>query len=192
MVNEQLIRIRVTLKGRPVGAYALSKEIITIGRNPESDICLENPGISRDHLRIMISRNGKYVVEDLGSANGTMVNDAPVKRHELRENDVIQVGKFSLWVTFEVDRRSELESRRPSALANEGTTVLSATELEAMIESARAAEIKQRKVGLVAGLKLGVQALTGTARTLAIMLALVAFIAGLAAGASAALLYLAR
>jgi len=55
-----------------------------------------------------------------------------------------------------------------------------------------AAEIKQRKVGLVAGLKLGVQALTGTARTLAIMLALVAFIAGLAAGASAALLYLAR
>ena len=40
---EQLLKLRVTLKGRPVRAYSFKKECITVGRDPESDVFLDKP-----------------------------------------------------------------------------------------------------------------------------------------------------
>jgi len=43
-------------------------------------------------------------VEDLGSANGTYLNDELIQREPLMNNDVLRAGKFSLWVNYEEDR----------------------------------------------------------------------------------------
>jgi hypothetical protein len=133
MSGKRLLKIRLSLKGRPIKTFTFNKEVITVGRNPEADIFLDNPGVSRDHLKLEMTSRGFYAVEDLGSANGTFLNDQPIKREYLMNNDVVRVGKFSLWVNYEEDRRTLSASGRLHPQVFEGTTVLSTDELEVMM-----------------------------------------------------------
>ena len=140
-MSEKMLRVRVTLKGRPVKALALNNQSALIGRDPGSDLFLDNPGISREHARIEPTPSGSYRIVDLGSANGIFVNDQPVKMHFISNNDVVFVGKFALWFTYEEDHRGERDAqRRLAGPQAEGTTVLKASELQEMIDTARATE----------------------------------------------------
>lgn len=139
-MSRQLLRVRVTLKGRPVRSFAFNQDRVTIGRDPGSDIFLDNAGISREHAAIEFTPSGTYILKDVGSANGIFVNDQPVKIHYIRENDVALIGKFSLWFVYDEDRRGEVsDARRLASTQDEGTTVLRASELQEMIEAAHAA-----------------------------------------------------
>jgi pSer/pThr/pTyr-binding forkhead associated (FHA) protein len=140
MSGKRLLKIRLSLKGRPIKSFTFNKEVITVGRNPEADIFLDNPGVSRDHFKLEMTSRGFYAVEDLGSANGTFLNDQPIKREYLMNNDVVRVGKFSLWVNYEEDRRAAGASERAHPQTFEGTTVLSTDELEEMIHYAQESE----------------------------------------------------
>jgi len=140
MSVQRLLKIRLSLKGRPIKTYTFNKEVITVGRNPEADVFLDNPGVSRDHLKLEMTSRGFYAVEDLGSANGTFLNDQPIKREYLMNNDVVHLGKFSLWVNYEEDRRGSGDDRKPNPQLFQGTTVLSTEELEGMIHTAQLAE----------------------------------------------------
>lgn len=64
---------------------------LTIGRAPESDIHLPNPSISREHA-IAHVEDEKAIFEDMGSRNGTHVNEERVKKAVLSSNDVVRVG----------------------------------------------------------------------------------------------------
>jgi hypothetical protein len=140
MSGKRLLKVRLSLKGRPIKTFTFNKEVITVGRNPEADVFLDNPGVSRDHLKLEMTSRGFYAVEDLGSANGTFLNDQPIKREYLMNNDVVRVGKFSLWVNYEEDRRTLPGSGRPHPQTFEGTTVLSTDELEEMMHHAQESE----------------------------------------------------
>ncbi len=69
------------------------RDAVVLGRSPEADIELADPYASEFHLRLA-TRDGRLVLTDLGSTNGTYVNGrrvtAPV---ELNRGDAIQVGK---------------------------------------------------------------------------------------------------
>ncbi len=67
----------------------------SIGRARANDIALEDEAISAQHLRIR-PEEGRFVVHDLGSTNGTKVNDRRVSKHVLQDGDVIRVGDTSL------------------------------------------------------------------------------------------------
>jgi ABC-type multidrug transport system ATPase subunit len=67
---------------------------ITIGREG-SDIVLENPQVSRNHAAIERA-NGKHMLRDVGSTNGTFVNGQRITQHALTAGDVIQIGAFKL------------------------------------------------------------------------------------------------
>lgn len=75
-------------------AIALCRDIMTIGRTRGSDICISSRAVSRDHARLVMSQRG-VTVFDMHSANGCFVNDEPVKRHKLRDGDVLRIGDRS-------------------------------------------------------------------------------------------------
>lgn len=62
-----------------------------IGRDPACDIWVDDPSTSRRHAQFRKTPEG-YVVEDLGSKNGTLVNDVLKASHLLRDNDIIILG----------------------------------------------------------------------------------------------------
>ncbi|HEY5808420.1 MAG TPA: FHA domain-containing protein [Povalibacter sp.] len=75
-------------------AIALSRDVVTIGRTRDSDICIPSGAVSRDHARLLLSPRSVTIV-DMGSANGSFVNDEPIKRHRLRDGDVLRIGDRS-------------------------------------------------------------------------------------------------
>jgi hypothetical protein len=81
--------------GQASRTYSLAKPVVTLGRLPESDVVVADPGASRQHARIS-SGNGAFVLMDLGSTNGTLVNDREVREHELADGDRITIGETVL------------------------------------------------------------------------------------------------
>jgi len=64
----------VMQQGPQVGqTFDLNKPVVTIGREANNDIVIEDPQISRHHARLTQQGAG-YVIEDLGSTNGTFIN----------------------------------------------------------------------------------------------------------------------
>ena len=64
---------------------------VDIGRDASCEIALEDPSASRRHARFTPT-DGGFVVEDLGSRNGTLVNDQPCTRAPLKDGDRILIG----------------------------------------------------------------------------------------------------
>jgi pSer/pThr/pTyr-binding forkhead associated (FHA) protein len=133
----KILRVRLSLKGRPLKTYVFSKAPVVIGRSPDCDVFLDNPGVSREHLRIERTPDGSFEAIDLGSANGTLLNSRPLKRAYITQDDVVQIGKFTLWIGIDTDRRAEETSNRAPMGREEGTTVLSTEELERMVTKAK-------------------------------------------------------
>jgi pSer/pThr/pTyr-binding forkhead associated (FHA) protein len=73
----------------------LDRERLSIGRKPHNDIQIDNLAISGEHAVIVTILEDSFL-EDLNSTNGTLVNGQPVKKHFLRHNDVIELGKYKL------------------------------------------------------------------------------------------------
>jgi FHA domain len=75
----------------------------TLGRLPENTICLTDGRLSRHHARIDF-RDGAFWISDLGSQNGTLVNDRPVtEAARLQPGDTVDLGTTRLVVTQESD-----------------------------------------------------------------------------------------
>jgi pSer/pThr/pTyr-binding forkhead associated (FHA) protein len=100
-----LLDLQLCVRGREVDKRTFRKDRITIGRNPKADIYIDNPSISWDHAVLEKMTDGRYRVQDLGSANGTYLNRRRVRNASLADGDFIGIGKFSLTVTYREDRR---------------------------------------------------------------------------------------
>ena len=86
----------------------LLNDATTIGRHTDNDIQLLDPEVSKAHLVIRRAKEG-YVLEDLGSANGTLVNGVRQHRVRLQEGDLVVVGNSTLRY-----KESRPRSRPPS------------------------------------------------------------------------------
>ena len=85
----------VVEKGRTVRAFPLTGDRVVIGRLGGSDIVLTDPGASRRHAEVR-RENGRYVISDLGSTNGTLVNGRADGERTLEEGDRISIGRTVL------------------------------------------------------------------------------------------------
>jgi len=139
MTPRNILRVRISLKGRPINSQSFDQDVITIGRDPDADIFLDNPSISREHVRIERLPQGHYSIKDLGSANGSYLNDERIDASMIYSSDVLQIGKYSLWLSVERDHRAEepKEIRRTRAEAEGQTMMLSNEELERMMAASR-------------------------------------------------------
>src|SRR3990170_871625 len=88
----------------PAGAYlilhgqkhfTLDRALINVGRRLDNQLILDDPHVSRTHAQIR-ARDGRFVVFDLGSTGGTLVNGNRVHQHVLRPGDVITIAGVSM------------------------------------------------------------------------------------------------
>ena len=94
------ILITVTLRGEVVQQHAAGRMGTTIiGRTPSCDVVLDNPGVSRTHAEISF-RDDAFHFEDLGSANGSLVNGSSVEEAALKDGDVLTISKYVLHVAI--------------------------------------------------------------------------------------------
>lgn len=70
---------------------------LVVGRHPECDIVLAGPAVSRRHARLTF-RDGAWIVQDLDSTNGTVVNGERVGRCRLHAGDRLVIGDTQLVV----------------------------------------------------------------------------------------------
>jgi hypothetical protein len=75
--------------------YALGESPVTVGRMSDCEIVISDPRASRRHAEIQPVGHG-FVVSDLGSMNGTVVNGTPIREHPLSDGDEIRIGSTVL------------------------------------------------------------------------------------------------
>lgn len=87
----------LTLKGRELKRIGITKPELTIGRDPDDDLSIDNIGISRGHVKIRVTSQGDIFALDNQSRNGTFVNGSRIAgRHKLTEGDEIQLAKYRI------------------------------------------------------------------------------------------------
>ena len=96
-----------TAQGLPwveVGAttYALARPVTRIGRGADTDLRIDDPGISRHHAELRIS-GGDVTIVDLGSTNGVVIDGERVEQAWLRDGTSVRLGSSTL--VFHAARR---------------------------------------------------------------------------------------
>jgi adenylate cyclase len=86
---------------------AVASTGVTIGRKENCDIVLLSPDVSRLHAQIRVER-GCWLLRDLGSSNGTLVDGVRITEHQLRDGDKIRIGGFEIQCHLEAFDESTL------------------------------------------------------------------------------------
>ena len=123
------MRLVVKHEGSVVQEFRFTKGPIYIGRHNHNPVCLANRSVSRQHAVFHATPDGQVIVEDLHSANGTLLNGKPVDKARVRSGDVVRIADYTI----------EIESEDAPGLA--GTVRLDDT----MVTVPRQAQIIGRK-----------------------------------------------
>jgi predicted component of type VI protein secretion system len=78
----------------------------TVGRSQENDIIVPDPNVSRRHARLSRADNG-FVIEDLGSTNGTLLDGAPIDRERIESGDELTFGQSTAHFVRRIDSPGE-------------------------------------------------------------------------------------
>jgi CheY-like chemotaxis protein len=105
--------------------FEFFKDVVLIGRSKRADLSLNDSLLDAEHCRIGMSED-EVEVEDLGSKDGTFVNQLPVQRINLNSGDHIQVGRSEL----EVHLEQVTDGERASAALYQTALVSGYTEAE--------------------------------------------------------------
>ena len=90
-----MAKMILSMDGLVLKEIPLTKERMTIGRKAHNDIQIDNLAISGEHAAVVTILNDSFL-EDLNSTNGTLVKGQPIKKHFLKNNDVVELGKYKL------------------------------------------------------------------------------------------------
>ena len=94
-----MIQLELKFKDKVLKKVETDKPEIIIGRSPNTDIQIDNLAVSRIHARL-IKLNDKYVVEDLNSKNGILLNNKKISKAILKHKDIVCFGKHTLVIHY--------------------------------------------------------------------------------------------
>jgi len=97
-----MARLIVRAEGAAARTIELSGAEVTLGRSPRNTLPIEDTAASRRHCRIERRSEG-WTLLDLGSSNGTLLNEERVSEHVLRHGDTIRIGKTRIEFEEEVE-----------------------------------------------------------------------------------------
>jgi pSer/pThr/pTyr-binding forkhead associated (FHA) protein len=107
------IQLELRAPGQPARQLSFTQDVVLIGRDPKNDVAFEDRNASRHHARL-VRVGGAFELEDLGSLNGTRVNERPAVRVRLEAGDQIRVGAHSI-VVLALRPESEAEAASPES-----------------------------------------------------------------------------
>lgn len=84
------------IAGPPAGKTFRLSKVTTLGRSRTVDIRFDDRAVSREHARVLVDTDGQFILEDLQSGNGTLVNGRRVRSARLHEGDRIAIGSAVL------------------------------------------------------------------------------------------------
>ena len=110
-------KLLVKFRGKVLNEIPIRKSCLTIGRTDENDIVIDNLGVSRQHAKVF-RQGDDFVLEDMGSRNGTILNDEIVERCKLQDKDRISIGKHDVvFLLYEgdgpIEEVAEIETDAP-------------------------------------------------------------------------------
>jgi hypothetical protein len=86
--------VLVVQRGAGAGtSYLLVGDLVTAGREPDSDLFLDDVTVSRQHAELRRMASG-WLLRDVGSLNGTYVNRERIEEAALNPGDEVQIGKY--------------------------------------------------------------------------------------------------
>ncbi len=89
--------------------FDLAKPLVTLGRAPDNDICINDASVSSHHAKLVRQYN-KWLLTDLNSTNGTFVHNTRIKQAQLEGNETVRLGSIDLAVENLGDSRSPVTS----------------------------------------------------------------------------------
>ncbi len=91
-----LKRIKLdVISGGTANGVTFEKDVVTVGSAPDNDLPIQDDTVSRYHCKIYLEGD-QYVIEDLGSTNGTFVNRVQVKEAYLKPECIVNLGKSEM------------------------------------------------------------------------------------------------
>ena len=97
----KLVAVAGKLRGEE---FPLGEESQVIGRGGDADIVIDIPGVSKKHFRITVSKDSCFV-EDLGSSNGTFLNDKLIQSSTAEDGDKITLPDLILQLVYVKEKK---------------------------------------------------------------------------------------
>ena len=143
-------RLVLTFNKQVIKEYPFLKESITVGREEDNTIVIDNLAVSGYHARID-KAGSDFIVTDLQSTNGTFVNDKKVVSHKLVHRDKIVIGKHVIF--FVGSKKQETEGEKEEKKMDMNKTMMLDTakqrELLAKQKGTPQADKGPEKIGMV-------------------------------------------
>ena len=140
-----MAKLILSMDGLVLKEIPLIKERMTLGRKAHNDIQIDNLAISGEHAAVVTILNDSFL-EDLNSTNGTLVNGQTVKKHFLKNGDVIELGKYKLKYVAEQTAQAEAADFEKTMILRPNMAK-QAPAAPASVESAVAAPSIQKSFG---------------------------------------------
>ena len=87
--------VTVIFGGETLGSHTIKHHPFVVGRDPTNDIPIDNIGVSRQHCQfVFVDRH--FNIQDLESANGTILHGQKIRMSPIKDGDEISIGKYTL------------------------------------------------------------------------------------------------
>jgi len=128
--------------------YSLAKEIVTLGRDEKCAIRLDVDGVSRNHAQV-IREGTDWLVTDLMSTNGTLVNGEKVDQRKLADGDTVKIGDVELVFSSEGGEAPAPAPSSSTAPAAARGGAVTGDDVEVVKRMKHAREVIEAEVGKV-------------------------------------------